>query len=86
MFPGDCNLHLNVSCPYFTEEIYKKIEPFVYEHTAHLKGSISAEHGIGFLKTKYLHFSKSQNAILLMKAVKELLDPNKILNPYKVLD
>jgi len=52
---------------------------------AKLNGSISAEHGIGFLKTKYLKYSKEPEALLLMKQIKTLIDPNGILNPYKVL-
>ena len=47
---GDGNLHLNVSCQRYDEEILKHIEPFVYEWTAARKGSISAEHGLGQMK------------------------------------
>ncbi|XP_067641624.1 D-2-hydroxyglutarate dehydrogenase, mitochondrial isoform X1 [Eurosta solidaginis] len=83
---GDSNLHLNITCPEFTPEIYKCVEPFVYEFTSQLKGSISAEHGIGFLKRNYLKYSKSPAAIEKMREMKQLLDPNGILNPYKVLN
>lgn len=83
---GDSNLHLNVSCEKYSDELYKLIEPFVYEYTSQIKGSISAEHGIGFLKKNYLHFSKHPDAIDMMRKVKYLLDPNCILNPYKVLN
>lgn len=82
---GDSNLHLNVACENFTPEIYKAIEPFVFEYCSKLNGSISAEHGIGFHKSKYLHYSKSPEAIAFMKQIKHLMDPNGILNPYKVL-
>lgn len=82
---GDCDLHLNVSCDEFSDEIYKRLEPFVYEYTSKLRGSISAEHGIGFLKSKYLKYSKEPEALALMKQLKVLMDPNGILNPYKVL-
>jgi FAD/FMN-containing dehydrogenase len=82
---GDSNLHLNVACKEFNQDIYKVLEPFVYEYTSKLSGSISAEHGIGFHKHKYLKYSKSPEAILFMKQMKNLLDPNGILNPYKVL-
>lgn len=82
---GDSNLHLNVACKSFNQEIYKAVEPFVYEYTSKLKGSISAEHGIGFHKTKYLKYSKTPEAISFMKEIKQLMDPNGILNPYKVL-
>lgn len=82
---GDSNLHLNVCSDEFTQELYQRIEPFVYEYTSKLKGSVSAEHGIGFLKPKYLKYSKSPEAISMMKELKELMDPNGILNPYKML-
>lgn len=49
------------------------------------RGSISAEHGIGTHKPSFLHLSKSANAIALMKQMKTMMDPNGILNPYKVL-
>lgn len=76
---------MNISVPEFKQEVLNKIEPFVYEFTSKLKGSISAEHGIGFRKQKYIHYSKSKNAINLMKNIKSMMDPNNILNPYKVL-
>lgn len=82
---GDSNLHLNVSCKEFTDEIYQRVEPFVYEYTSKLRGSVSAEHGIGFLKSKYLKYSKSPEALALMSQLKAVMDPNGILNPYKVL-
>jgi D-2-hydroxyglutarate dehydrogenase len=82
---GDCNLHLNVTCDSFDEKVYKTLEPFVFEYVSKLKGSVSAEHGIGFHKTKYLKYSKTAEAIELMRQMKILLDPKKILNPYKVI-
>ena len=69
----------------YSEEVNSLIEPFIYEWVASKRGSISAEHGIGFKKTNYLHFSKSNEAIDQMKLLKNLFDPNNILNPYKVL-
>ncbi|KAG4069502.1 hypothetical protein HA402_006868 [Bradysia odoriphaga] len=82
---GDANLHLNISSSEYSADLHKQIEPFVYEHTSTLRGSISAEHGIGFMKTKYLKLSKNQQAIDLMGEIKNRMDPNGILNPYKVL-
>ncbi|XP_031789445.1 D-2-hydroxyglutarate dehydrogenase, mitochondrial [Nasonia vitripennis] len=82
---GDGNVHVQVSTPDFDEEVNAKLEPFIFEYTAKLHGSISAEHGIGFKKAKYLHYSKDQSAIDLMKLMKRTMDPNGILNPYKVI-
>ncbi|PRP81410.1 hypothetical protein PROFUN_11031 [Planoprotostelium fungivorum] len=82
---GDSNLHLNISSPKFDPEVYSLIEPYVYEYTSKQRGSVSAEHGIGVMKPHVLHCSKSHAAIQLMKNVKKAMDPNGILNPYKVL-
>lgn len=50
------------------------------------RGSISAEHGIGAMKTHALQYSKNSISIELMKMIKNLLDPQGIMNPGKVLD
>lgn len=50
-----------------------------------IAGSISAEHGLGFKKAEHISFSKSPEAIAMMKKQKKIFDPNGILNPYKVL-
>lgn len=81
---GDSNLHINVICDEYSEEVEKQIEPFLYEYTAKLRGSISAEHGIGFQKSKYLKTFKQPEALHLMKELKLVMDPNRILNPYKI--
>jgi len=49
-------------------------------------GSISAEHGVGLLKKPYLGYSRSEEEMSVMRAVKRALDPNGILNPGKVID
>lgn len=82
---GDGNLHLNFTTPDYSEEVLNLIEPYVYEWTANHRGSISAEHGLGFKKANYIHYSKSPSSVALMKGIKQLLDPKGILNPYKVL-
>lgn len=51
-----------------------------------LRGSISAEHGIGAMKTHALPYSKSQVSIDLMKKIKNVFDPHGIMNPGKVLE
>lgn len=83
---GDGNLHLNVSSAQgFNTELEHALEPFVYEWTARHGGSISAEHGIGLMKAPALRYSKSAEAVALMQRLKVLMDPHRILNPYKVL-
>ncbi|XP_071481119.1 D-2-hydroxyglutarate dehydrogenase, mitochondrial-like isoform X1 [Diadema antillarum] len=82
---GDENLHLNVVTPQYDSHVHKILEPFVYEWTSNLKGSISAEHGLGFLKRNYIGLSKAAAAVGLMRGIKAMMDPKGILNPYKVL-
>uniref|UniRef100_A0A1I8F5H8 D-2-hydroxyglutarate dehydrogenase, mitochondrial n=1 Tax=Macrostomum lignano TaxID=282301 RepID=A0A1I8F5H8_9PLAT len=52
------------------------------------RGSVSAEHGLGLKKSQYIRHrhSKADFAVRVMAEVKRLLlDPNGIMNPYKVL-
>lgn len=87
---GDYNLHLNIiNKNHKQDENFLKLvdimEPFVYDFLVKYKGSVSAEHGIGVHKTKYLNRSQTNESISLMKLIKNTMDPNAILNPYKVL-
>jgi FAD/FMN-containing dehydrogenase len=87
---GDGNLHINVMKP---EELSKddflgrtsSADMALFELLAEHGGSISAEHGIGLLKKKYLHYTRSPQELALMRALKTTLDPRGILNPGKVL-
>ncbi|XP_077254732.1 D-2-hydroxyglutaric acid dehydrogenase [Temnothorax americanus] len=82
---GDGNIHVQISIPEYYEDVAAQLEPFIFEYVNKCQGSISAEHGIGFKKTKYLHLSKSSSEIEMMYGLKKMMDPNGILNPYKVL-
>jgi D-2-hydroxyglutarate dehydrogenase len=83
---GDGNLHLNVSCASgHSDELLDILEPHVYEWTARVNGSISAEHGIGRMKASALRYSKPREAVELMARLKHLFDPHAVLNPYKIL-
>lgn len=82
---GDGNLHLNVAVREYSKDVEKAIEPFVYEWIQAHHGSVSAEHGLGFQKKKYIGYTKLENEIKLMQQIKNQLDPNGILNPYKYI-
>ncbi|EUC46209.1 hypothetical protein COCMIDRAFT_93512 [Bipolaris oryzae ATCC 44560] len=82
---GDANLHLNIPVRKFDKTVEKKLEPFVYEWVQKRNGSISAEHGLGVTKKPYIGYSKSETMIKLMKQIKDLYDPNGIMNPYKYI-
>jgi FAD/FMN-containing dehydrogenase len=48
-------------------------------------GSISAEHGIGTMKKKWLGHARGEAEIALMRTLKAALDPDQLLNPGKVI-
>ena len=81
---GDGNLHLNVSVPRPDDAIRDRIEPFVYEWTRTVRGSGSAEHGLGLMKASAIGYSKSPEAIALMRGVKQLFDPNGAAPRWRV--
>ncbi|XP_076269357.1 D-2-hydroxyglutarate dehydrogenase, mitochondrial-like isoform X1 [Rhynchophorus ferrugineus] len=81
---GDGNLHLNVITKHYDERVKKIVDDFVTKRVLELGGSVSAEHGLGFLKSRYLPVVNSPESFHLMKDLKKLLDPNRILNPYKL--
>lgn len=83
---ADGNIHLVIGKSEQNEELINKINDRVYKSLKSLGGSISAEHGIGVHKKRYLHFSRTPEEIQLMQTLKITLDPNHILNPGKVLD
>ena len=83
---GDGNLHLNITSPEFNSEIMSAVDPFLFEFVRDCNGSISAEHGLGLRKRSHIGYSKRKLAIENMIAIKRLLDPKGILNPYKTID
>ena len=73
----DGNFHI-----FFTTESENfDIDREVLELVSSWGGSISAEHGIGRMKAEYLHLSRSEAEIAVMKAVKGAIDPLGIMNP-----
>ena len=88
---GDGNLHINVLKPdnVDTAEFVRECESvtrLLVEVLARHGGSISAEHGIGLVKKPYLEGTRSQPEIALMRGIREVFDPNGIMNPGKLLD
>lgn len=87
---GDGNIHCNVSQPIGADKAeflarWDEINTIVHGIVAAHHGSISAEHGIGQLKRELLPRVKDKVAMELMRAIKQTLDPQGILNPGKVL-
>lgn len=84
---ADANLHLNVCSPRKSSDtaLLHILEPWVFDQTIQLRGSISAEHGLGRCKNEYLHLNKSPAALDIMRSLKFKFDPQHILNPFKFL-
>jgi FAD/FMN-containing dehydrogenase len=85
---GDGNLHFAVQAPGHDAALLAaraSIERTVQEETAKLRGSISAEHGLGLAKNDAIARYRSTDEITLMRALKQTLDPKNILNPGKLL-
>jgi FAD/FMN-containing dehydrogenase len=88
---GDGNLHYNVQAPEssdskdFVRTFEDKINTLVFDQVKRYGGSISAEHGVGAQKVNKLPLYKDPTALAMMRAVKQALDPQNILNPGRVL-
>jgi len=87
---GDGNLHFNLNqapgtarATFLAREA--SIRRVIHDLVRDFGGSFSAEHGIGRLKVPELERYASSVELDLMRAVKQALDPNGILNPGKVL-
>ena len=79
---GDGNLHVNVIGPAPDDD---RVDLAVLELVARYGGSISAEHGIGRAKARWLGLSRSPAEIGAMAAIKGALDPAGLLNPGVLL-
>jgi len=83
---GDGNFHVSMMIQ-DTKEDRQKAEEAVealFAETIRLGGTLSGEHGIGLSKAPYLGMELSGQVMLTMKKIKQLFDPNNILNPGKI--
>ncbi len=86
---GDGNLHVNIikgdmSEENWNTEVTKGIRE-IFELTVSLKGTLSGEHGIGYVQKNYMDIAFNETQIALMRGIKNIFDPNGILNPGKIL-
>ena len=87
---GDGNIHFNISQPvkanrdkFLKKE--KNLRKKIINLTLDLKGSISAEHGIGLARKNDLKKYKKED-VEIFKSIKRSFDPKNIMNPGKVID
>ncbi|POS02850.1 glycolate oxidase [Flavobacterium croceum DSM 17960] len=85
---GDGNLHVNIIKANLSEEQWQKEVPKgireIFELTVSLKGTLSGEHGIGWVQKNYMDIAFSKTHLELMEGIKRIFDPNNILNPGKI--
>lgn len=85
---GDGNLHVNIikgemSNENWNTEVTKGIQE-IFQLTVALKGTLSGEHGIGFVQKNYMNIAFPKFQLELMRNIKTVFDPNGILNPGKI--
>jgi len=84
---GDGNLH--PTCPTDArdreemERVEKAFEE-IFAKAIEFGGTITGEHGVGAMKAPYLEWKLGPAGMAVMKAIKQALDPNNIMNPGKV--
>ena len=84
---GDGNIHVNFMCDRADADAVARARAAVGETFAasvELGGTISGEHGIGYVKAPYLDMALGRETIEAMRRIKCALDPRGILNPGKM--
>ena len=84
---GNGNIHVNLLVdPDNTEEMNRaeKCLNEIFDLVISLNGTLSGEHGIGREKRAYIDREIDETTIILMKSIKQVFDPNNILNPGKL--
>jgi glycolate oxidase len=56
----------------------------LFVETVRLGGTLSGEHGIGWVQKEYMDIAFNDTQLQIMKQIKQIFDPNSILNPGKI--
>jgi glycolate oxidase len=88
---GDGNLHVNILKNDLTDDEWNgpQLEEGIREIfrlCKRLGGTISGEHGIGYVQKKYMNEVMTDTHLNLMRGIKKAFDPNGIMNPGKIFD
>ncbi len=85
---GDGNLHVNIIKDGMTDDEWETKVPLgireIFQLCVMLGGTISGEHGIGWVQKEYMDIPFNPTQLNLQKGIKKLFDPNNILNPGKM--
>jgi glycolate oxidase len=86
---GDGNLHVNILKRDLSDEDWNHRLPGaiteLFQRVVAMGGTISGEHGIGWVQKRYLPIAIGNTELDLMRSLKRVFDPNGILNPGKLL-
>jgi glycolate oxidase len=87
---GDGNIHVNVLKMGMAPEAWRALSPQVsreiFSLVVSLGGTISGEHGIGWIQKPNLPLALSSASIELHRRLKEAFDPHWVLNPGKIFE
>jgi glycolate oxidase len=84
---GDGNIHVNFMCNREDDDSIQRARKCVseaFQLSVDLGGTISGEHGIGYVKAPYMDYAIDKPTLEIMKGIKQVFDPNGILNPGKM--
>ena len=84
---GDGNIHVNFVIDREDADAIARARKCVsetFQLSVALGGTISGEHGIGYVKAQYMDYAIDQPTLEVMKGIKKVFDPNGILNPGKM--
>ncbi len=85
---GDGNLHINIIKGSLSDAAWKDELPLgireIFKLTVSLGGTLSGEHGIGFVQKHYMDIAFTSVELQLMKNIKNVFDPKGIMNPGKI--
>ncbi|MBS1630117.1 MAG: FAD-binding protein [Bacteroidetes bacterium] len=85
---GDGNLHVNILRGNLSESFWNDELPLcireLFEEVQRLGGTLSGEHGIGYVQRRYMDIVFNPAQLQLMRAIKDVFDPKGILNPGKI--
>lgn len=84
---GDGNIHVNFVCDRDNPDEIARARECVketFQLSVDLGGTISGEHGIGYVKAPYMDYAIDRPTLEIMKGIKQVFDPKGILNPGKM--
>ncbi len=86
---GDGNVHVRIvkgelSDDAWKNEVQGKAVREIFQKVHELNGTISGEHGIGWVQRPYMDIKFDEAHLDIMRGIKKVFDPNGILNPDKI--